>query len=441
MNWQAICILTRVVARQRPDCLMETAYGGRTEKPNAGGWRFPSSVDVGNFKLCCSILALSGGERMASGALPLDSNTPAPLARRRGEYALLGHARAGGEYNSHLLSFVVFAAIAALGWMNVWLFGWLVTCLAAALLIDDRPWRIKVNLSAMPGQLGLYLQVLAQAAWDLFPFYVLAYGLYVCTVPYIAPLNLAVSSFVLLYAIFMIGRTCYLVVCLWRLGFRWESAGRTFEVHKANLHSRSAAIRHVLWAYFLGNIGIVVRCGIQVVTLSGFELLRQRSNMDLLEYPAAAPHLFTIFVVAVVIWLATLWPSINRMLLVYYRTHRTFHANYPLFSSIHSIHHLGVLPTPLDSGTISPAEFWITEMAVPTVAIVPNWYFTIVEIILAIAGHLPAHDVGTRWAFSQHHVQHHRRLKVNLGLTSATDAEFGTLYTEKQPAVVEASHD
>jgi hypothetical protein len=370
---------------------------------------------------------------MATGTLDLEQ--PADVhRRRRAEYALVGHARIGGEYNSHLLSFVVFAILAALGWMNLWLFAWLFACMIAAMLVDDRPWRRKVYPSAMLGQFDLYLQLLAQAAGDAFPFYVLAFALYVCTAPYVATLNLAVSSFVLLYAFFMSVRAYWLMTYLWRLGFRWEHAGRTFENHKANLHSRRAAIRHVLWAYFLGNIGLVVRCGIQVVTIGGFEWLRQRWHLDLLEYPQAARQMPAIFGVAVVVWLATLWPSINRALLVYYRTHRTFHSNRALYSSIHSIHHRGVLPTPLDSGTISPAEFWITEMAIPTISIVPNWYFTMIEVVLALVGHLPSHNTGARWTFSQHHLHHHRLFNVNLGLTSAADAEFGTLYTETKPA-------
>jgi hypothetical protein len=393
---------------------------------------------AGNLEGCCPKIVFPAVSDMATGVLHIDASPTSAIPRRRAEYALFGHARTGGEYNSHLLTFVVFAILATVGWMNVWFFGWLVACMVAAILIDDRPWRRKVSLSAMPGQLGLYLQVLAQAAWDTFPFYVLAYVLYVCTAPYIASINLAVSSFVMLYAFFMFVRASCLVYYLWRLGFRWEHAGRTFEVHKANLHSRSAAIRHVLWAYFLGNIGLVVRCGIQVVTIGGFEWLRKRCDMDLLNYPAAAAHMSTIFWIAVVVWLATLWSAIARTLLVFYRTHRTFHSNLPLYSSIHSIHHLGVLPTPLDSGTISPAEFWITEMTIPTVAIVPNWYFTGLEIILAFAGHMPSHDTRAQSAFSQHHVHHHRHFKVNLGLTPATDAEFGTLYPGTKTATAGA---
>ena len=225
---------------------------------------------------------------MATGVLDVEQRSPAPLPRRRAEYALSGQARAGGAYNSHLVSVALFVVLAAAGWMNAWLVAWLVACMLAALLVDERPWRRKVSPGAMPGQVWLYLQVLFQAACDAFPFYVLAYALYVCTAPIVLPTYIAISSFVMLYAFYMIVRAFWLVVYMWRLGFRWETAGRTFAVHEANLNSRGAAMRHVLWGYFLGNIGLVVRCGIQVVTIGGFEWLRQRFDMDLLKYPAAA---------------------------------------------------------------------------------------------------------------------------------------------------------
>ncbi|MGD9647786.1 MAG: sterol desaturase family protein [Pirellulales bacterium] len=370
---------------------------------------------------------------MATDVWPSKLVSPTAVERRRAEYVLWGRAKAGGAYNSHLLALGVFALCALVGWMNLWLFVWLSVCTGIAMLIDERPWRRKIDPAAMAGQFGLYLQLLAQAAWDALPFYALAYGLYVCTVPYIAPLNLAVSSFTLLYAFFMIVRVGWLVFYLWRIGFRWNQAGRTFANRKANLRSRSVALRHVLWAYFLGNVGLVVRCGVQVVTLGLFEWIRQRSGMDLQHHPAAAAHLPTIFGVAVVVWFATLWISIKRALLIYYRTHRTLHAHPSLYSSIHSIHHFGVLPTPLDSGTISPAEFWITEMAIPTITIVPNWHFFLIEVCVALIGHLPSHSTGTRLLeFSQHHLNHHRHFNVNLGLTAAEDREFGTLFIASQ---------
>lgn len=344
------------------------------------------------------------------------------------EYPLYGSAQAGGAYNSHLASAVVFAALTAIGAVNGWLTAWVLLCLVAALLFDNRSWRRKIALPALGGQLALYLQVLARAALDALPFYVFAYVIYVCVAPVVLPTNLAVSSFVLLYGFYMIFRLYWLVRYLWLLNFRWESAGRTFEVHEANLKSRSMAIRHVIWAYFLGNIGLVVRCASQVLTIGLFEYLRTALGMRLEDHPLASGRLTTIFLVAAAVWAATFWFAVKRTLLIYYRTHRTFHSSRPLYDSIHSIHHRGVLPTPLDSGTISPAEFFITEMALPAGALVPNWWWTVANIILAFAGHLPSHDVGTRASFPQHHLNHHRWFNVNFGLTPSEDARFGTLY-------------
>jgi hypothetical protein len=95
------------------------------------------------------------------------------------------------------------------------------------------------------------------------------------------------------------------------------------------------------------------------------------------------------------------------------------------------MHHRGVLPTPLDSGTISPLEFLITEMTFPAGALVPNWCWVIGQILLGAVGHWPAHSAGARFKISQHHLQHHRYFTVNYGLTPSEDRRYGTLYAEK----------
>ena len=122
------------------------------------------------------------------------------------EYTLRGEALAGGFYNSHLVACVLLAGLVAIDWVNLWLAVWLAACLAAALLLDGRAWRRKIALRAMPGQLFLYLQVLAWAVLDALPFYILAFFLYVGVAPYWRPYDLAVSSFVMLYAFYMVVR-------------------------------------------------------------------------------------------------------------------------------------------------------------------------------------------------------------------------------------------
>ncbi len=350
------------------------------------------------------------------------------------DYALYGHALRGGPYNSHIVSGVVFLILAGVGLVGIWLAAWVAVCLVLAIWLDHRPWKRKVALRAIPGQSLLYAQVLAQAIWDALPWYVLAYFVYVCVAPLWAWTNLAVSSFVMLYGFYMVIRTGWLVRYLWVLTFRWDDAGPTFAEHQANLRTRDVALRHVVWAYFLGNVGLVIRCASQVMTISLFETVRTATAMDPGLHPTWNAYVVPIGLTAVTIWLATSWLAIRRALLIYYRTHRTLHHNLPLYDSIHAIHHRGVLPTPLDSGTISPAEFLITEMAYPAGTIVPNWWWVGSQIVLAIVGHWPSHDAGATRNLSRHHLLHHRRFNVNFGLTPAEDARFGTLYTEVQNA-------
>lgn len=364
---------------------------------------------------------------MATGILNRLPHTHADERTRRPDYELRGKGVAGGAYNGHVAFLAVLVALSAARWFDWWLLAWIGASFAAAILLDQRSWRRKVNISALPSQCVLYAQVFIQAAWDALPAYVWAFVLYICSAPLVAPMNLPVSSFVLLYAFFLVVRTCYVSYYLWRLRFCWSNAGRTFARHEANLKSSSSAVSHVLWAYCLGNVGLVVRCGVQVTTIGGLEWLRQRCSLDLTQLPISHAQLLLILAGAVAAWLVTFWWAIRRALLIYYRTHRTFHDNPALYSSIHGIHHRGVLPTPLDSGTISPAEFWITEMSLPSACLVPNWWFALGQIALAIIGHWPSHDSGTRLTISQHHLLHHRHLRVNLGLTPAEDAEFGTL--------------
>jgi hypothetical protein len=276
----------------------------------------------------------------------------------------------------------------------------------------------------------LYGQLLARAAWDAVPFYAFAFGVYLFVAPLWMWTNLAISSFVMLYAFYMVARAWWLVRYLRLLGFHWEDAGPTFAVREANLKTRSAAIRHVLWSYFLGNIGLVVRCAAQVLTISLFEGLRSAMGVDVATHSTLGPLLVPIGIAVAGLWLATYGLAGRRALLIYYRTHRTLHSCRPLYDSIHAIHHRAILPTPLDSGTISPAEFLVTEMAFPAGTLVPNWFFTIHQILFALLGHWRGHDSGRT---VNHHLLHHRLFNVNFGITPTTDARFGTLHPQ-QPA-------
>ncbi|MEZ6089775.1 MAG: sterol desaturase family protein [Pirellulaceae bacterium] len=343
------------------------------------------------------------------------------------EYNLLGRASTGGTYNSHFIAVVAFVLLASFGWINLWLTIWVAGCVVAAFAIDRHPWRQKLRFRAMPSQLFLYTQVLLQAALHLLPWYVFAFLIYLCVAPVILPLNVAISSFVMLYAYYMITRTYLLLRYLWVIHFRWADAGHVFAVRMANLKSPSIARRHLLWSYCLGNVGLIVRCGVQVMTLGLFEFLRQAWQLDLSQMSWCKEHITLIFWVAICLWLATLWWALQPALIIYYRAHRTLHTQRGLYDGIHSIHHRGVLPTPLDSGTISPLEFFITEMAFPASTLVPNWWWTGGQIVLAIVGHLPSHEANSRWSTGQHHLLHHRYFTVNYGLTAREDERYGSL--------------
>jgi sterol desaturase/sphingolipid hydroxylase (fatty acid hydroxylase superfamily) len=364
----------------------------------------------------------------------LPSTDPAAdsLDRSQAEYSIYGTAKGGGAYNSHLIAEGVFVILTVTGFMNVWLTVWLSFCLGMGLVLDRRTWQRKVSWSALPGQLRLYLQLLGQAAMDLLPYYLFAFLIYLCVAPVVLPLNLTVSSFVLLYGFYLATRSMLLVRYLWVLTFRWENAGRTFATRQANLKSQPLARRHVLWAFFVGNIGLVVRCSAQVLTIAVFERLRQSLGWDLATHPVFAPHYYLIFIGAVILWGATLYWAAQPTLVVYYRTHRTLHSCRPLYDSIHSIHHKGVLPTSLDSGTISPLEFLITEMSIPAATLVPNWWWTGGQVLIALVGHLPSHTTNTWMNSGHHHLLHHRLFNVNFGLIPREDDRFGTRHTEPE---------
>lgn len=72
-------------------------------------------------------------------------------------------------------------------------------------------------------------------------------------------------------------------------------------------------------------------------------------------------------------------------------------------------------------------------MALSIATVVPNWWFSVGQILMAFAGHLAAHDTGSRLSLSQHHLNHHRLFEYNYGLTPAEDEKYGTLYAGGYP--------
>jgi sterol desaturase/sphingolipid hydroxylase (fatty acid hydroxylase superfamily) len=342
-------------------------------------------------------------------------------------YRLLGSAERGGEYNGHIMFSLMLVGLTAAGLVNGLALSWIALCLIATYLLDERPLKRKVNLSAIPAQFFMYLQLVMNAFRDALPQYTLAFVIYLGIYPLRESLNLPVSSFVMLYGFYMVLRIGYLILftCALTIGSKRFHL-RVFNEQRANLRNRAVALRHVWWTYFLGNTGLFVKCAVQVITIAGFESLRLWIGFDVTENRLTAQHLTTVNLVGVALCVIGIGLSVRLSSTVYYRTHRTLHICKPLFDSIHAIHHRGILPTPLDSGTISPLEYIITDMARPAVMLMPNWLFVLSEIGLAFGAHLPSHTSGTLHKFGQHHLAHHKYVVYNFGLFPRDDERWGT---------------
>lgn len=344
-------------------------------------------------------------------------------------YRLFGSAKRGGEYNGHIMFSIILLTLGVTGLTSWTIVGWGMLCFVVAFLLDERPMKRKVSLPAIPGQFLMYAQVVLNSAWLALPHYTFACLIYFCIYPLREQFNLSVSSFVMMYAFYMVIRIVYLTYFTYALTVGYGRVNpRVFEEQRANLRTRQIALRHVWWTYFLGNIGLIMKCSVQVLTIGSFELLRRWSGFDLASNATLAPYASTITVVALVLALPAFWLSVKLSSRVYYRTHRSFHVYKPLFDSIHAIHHRGILPTPLDSGTISPMEYFITDMARPGVLLLPNWLFVLSEVGLAFGAHLPSHDAGTSHKFGQHHLAHHKYVVYNFGLFPRDDERWGTLF-------------
>lgn len=350
-------------------------------------------------------------------------------------YHLYGDARRGGEYNGHIMFCLIYSGLTLAGVTDPLVYAWGMVCMALAFLLDERTLKRKVALRNIPAQFFLYAQVVLNAAWNSLPHYAAAFAIYVCIYPLREQWNVSVSSFVMMYGFYMVLRLLYLIYYNYALTLGAERLHpKVFEEQRANLRTRQAALRHVWWTYFLGNVGLIVKCAVQVMTIGLFELLRQQTGLDIETHPTLAAHASTLTVVALVAGVVAFGLSAKLSSTVYYRAHRTFHVRKPLYDSIHAIHHRGILPTPLDSGTISPMEYFITDMARPAVLLLPNWLFVLSEVGLAFGAHLPSHTSGTLHKFGQHHLAHHRYVVYNFGLFPRDDERYGTLFVTEDPA-------
>lgn len=347
-------------------------------------------------------------------------------------YQVIGQADGTGTYNSHLIFVVLLAASATFNWIPLWVAALATSCFVGGFLIDRRRLADKVNLSVIPKQSWLYACVFVQVLRDAALPYALAFALYIFSAPILRSFHVSPNSFVLLYGAYLLFRTACLLKFSAQLLLRpHETPESILGKQKANLSTRNKALSHLFWAYFIGNVGLIVRCSAQVLTLALFDFCIRALNFNLDRFEWYQSNMLLIAIIAVVAWGLMIRWGFQRAALIYYRTHRTLHEERALYDCIHAIHHRAVYPTLLDSGTISPAEFALTELVFPAATIVPNWCWVMGQIGLGIVGHWPSHDSRNVSAAAKHHLLHHQHFKCNFGLTAELDIAFGTQFVDR----------
>src|SRR6185369_8867034 len=104
---------------------------------------------------------------------------------------------------------------------------------------------------------------------------VLAFAGYTLVYPYFKRICLWDGNcFLVVFAGYFVVRLIYLAWYLILILARWDQKPAPFEFRRANLRTRGESFRHVLWAYFLGNVGLTVRAGVQAAFLFSFDAAR-----------------------------------------------------------------------------------------------------------------------------------------------------------------------
>jgi sterol desaturase/sphingolipid hydroxylase (fatty acid hydroxylase superfamily) len=360
----------------------------------------------------------------------LNSRTLA-LARRFGAtYTVKDFAigARGGSYNLVGVLAVVLVVCACLGRSSALLAAIAAISIVASLLLDRESMSRKLDLAALPAQVVSYLHLVLLWLRDIGPGLVLCFLCYSLIEPYFKELCLwGGNSFWIVYGAYGIVRTSFLVKYLLTIWMRWDDGRPPFEIRRANMRTRGEAARHLLWSFFLGNAGLIVRCGQQIAMIVVFDELQILLGMgDLRPGPLAAVvgllgGLFVYFVLA----FCSAAP-------LYYKIHRTLHENRTLFTAVHRIHHKAVYPTVLDSGTESPLEFALTEMLGCGHCNLPDWLYVALQMAHMFIHHTAHHSSISQEGRLHFHVDHHRLFLHNYGLVAdppiGVDGAFGTLF-------------
>jgi sterol desaturase/sphingolipid hydroxylase (fatty acid hydroxylase superfamily) len=356
-----------------------------------------------------------------------DSKLQARAERLGATYPVSSFSKGGrgGTYNLYLVLAVVLVVGACVGKVNPWLSAFITASTIAGFLLDAESVQRKLDLAALPAQLVAYAELVLLWFRDVWLGLVLIFACYTLVEPYWKRVCLwDGNNFWPLYGTYIAFRLVLLARYLLSIWKRWDDALPPFEIQRANLGTRAKAARHLLWSFFVGNVGLLVRSGHQAAAIVLFDSVQTSLGIqDVHLGPFAAA-------LGVVIWVFVLHSMVVSYGALYYKLHRTMHENKSLYVAIHRLHHKGVHPTALDSGTESPFEYFMTTAQLYGYWLLPDWCSYALELPAAYAA---CHSHHTRLSSDNrlhYHVDHHRLYKVNYTLEPASgDRLFGTVFT------------
>lgn len=331
-----------------------------------------------------------------------------------------------GYYNSHTVFMIIVLILTCFGLFNIPLAIFLFVSYSIALLLDLN--ENSVSISALPMQLVTYLELVIKWIGDVWKPFLLAFLLYLVLGRYLQNMSLLGGpwyAFLIVYSFYFLFRLYFLIRYLLTIAFNWNGSS-SFEIKLANLNTPKIASKHMIWAFFLGNLGLTIRCGKQFIFLWLIDHIITAFRIPLPIFELGNIYNSILWFVYI---LLTLFVLVYFMLIIYYKVHRTLHENRTLFIFLHRIHHEAIYPIVLDSGTISPLEFILTETGAFMFILFPDWLFVLESVLLAV-GHLVGHNTLIKNERLHHHVQHHRLLNVNYAEPVA-DRFFGSFFDGK----------
>jgi hypothetical protein len=340
----------------------------------------------------------------------------------------------GGYYNFYIIFLLIIVLMSLYSLFNVHLLWYLLASFIFATCLQVN--RYSFSISALPSQLLAYFNLLFKWLMDIWMDIVLSFVIFILIRKHLPNLSLfhnGLNSFYVLYGVYFFVRFFFLLKYLASILIKNEKS--IFSNKHANLKNSKESIKHVLWSFFLGNFGLTVRCGTQVIIIFIFNHVWSITNLGEIDIGLIPSIVIELFLCFIVVYYGT-----PKSLALYYKIHRTLHENKSLYSSLHRVHHFAVYPTVLDSANISPFEFLLTEGS-PGIflAILPDWLFVLVSIRM-LAFHFACHHEGFGEDLLDYHVNHHHFININYGLNPAGDILFNTykeykktLFTDLDP--------